>query len=128
WPFRRFLTEIGHGADLDTAAHRAYGKPLHGLFDEWRSDVSKRYLFAPIGLLGLGVWMLCALLLALGWWRRRRQNRRRLAQWDLEERLSDALARDHAHPVIVPPYVPWPGENPLADDDDERPVDPDRVN
>ncbi len=130
WPFRRFLTEVGHGADLDTAAHRAYGKPIHALFDEWSSDLSKRYLLAPVGLLGLAVWVACALLLALAWWRKRRHNRRRLAQWEAQERLDDEeLAGTRARPVIVPPYVPWPGENPLDDpDDDERPPDPDLVN
>jgi len=51
-----------------------------------------------------------------------------LAQWDLEERL-----RSHSEPnaqVIAPPYVPWPGEDPLADrdDDDPKPDDPRRMN
>jgi hypothetical protein len=125
WPFRRFLREVGHGSDLDRAAIHAFGKPLHQLFDEWRSDLGSRYMLAPIGLFGLLLWILCAVLLSLAWWRRRRQNRRRLAQWDLEEQL-----RPRSEPsaqVIVPPYVPWPGEDPLAtepDDDDQKPHDP----
>lgn len=119
YPFRRFLAEIGHGATLDQAAVHAFGKPLHALFDEWRDSLHDRYLLAPIGLLGLAVWILCALLLAYAWARRRRQNRRRLAQWDREERARDDAAR--SRPVIVPPYVPWPGEDPLSDDEDERP-------
>jgi hypothetical protein len=63
-------------------------------------------------------------LLSLAWWRRRRQNRRRLAQWDLEERAHDRSAQ--TTPVIAPPYVPWPGEDPLADpdEDDKQPHDP----
>jgi len=70
-----------------------------------------------VGLIGLAVWVLCALLLALAWWRRRRSNRARLAQWDLDERMHE------------PPYVPWPGEDPLAElDDDERPEGPKVVN
>ena len=125
WPFRKLLTELGKGTDINTAALHAFGKPLHALFDEWSSDLSKRYLLAPVGLIGLAVWVLCALLLALGWWRRRRHNRRRLAQWEVEDRQRDeALAR----PVVVPPYVPWPGENPLDEDDDDGPVDPTQVN
>jgi hypothetical protein len=125
WPFRRFLRELGHGGDLDSAAMHAFGKPIHALFDEWRSDLGSRYLLMPIGLLGLLAWMLCAVLLTAAWWRRRRQNRRRIAQWDLEERLrrpSEPPAQ-----VIVPPYVPWPGEDPLAaepDDDEPAPDDP----
>ncbi|HSR98687.1 MAG TPA: hypothetical protein VLM79_16640 [Kofleriaceae bacterium] len=124
WPFRRFLREIGRGSDLDTAAMHAFGKPLHGLFNEWRGELGDRYMLAPIGLLGLALWALCALLLALAWWRRRRQNRRRLAQWDVEERAA------HSEPgaqVIAPPYVPWPGEDPLEsepDDDDNKPNGP----
>lgn len=125
WPFRKFLTELGKGIDIDSAARHAYGKPLHALFDEWSSDLSKRYLIAPVGLIGLAVWVLCALLLALGWWRRRRHNRRRLAQWDAEDRLRDEALR---HAIVVPPYVPWPGENPLDEDDDDRPVDPSEAN
>lgn len=125
WPFRAFLTAVGHGTDLDTAARRAFGKPLHALFDEWSSDLGKRYLFAPVGLLGLAVWVLCALLLGLAWWRRRRHNRRRIAQWDREERLADELARE---PVMAPPYVPWPGEDPLSEDDNPPPTNPRRMN
>jgi hypothetical protein len=59
------------------------------------------------------VWIVCAVLLWLAWRRRRRQNRARLAQWEREE--AD---------VIVPPYVPWPGEDPLAHDPEEE-HDPD---
>jgi hypothetical protein len=123
WPFRRFLRDVGHGGDLDSAAMSAFGKPLHALFDEWRNDLGNRYMLAPVGLFGLLLWILCAMLLALAWWRRRRQNRHRLAQWDLED-------RERAEPavqVVAPRYVAWPGEDPLAaepDDDDQKPGDP----
>ncbi len=85
WPFRRFLTEIRRSGDLDVAAKIAFGKPLRQLFDEWRSDLSNRYMLVPIGLMGLAVWILCAMLLVLAYMRRRRQNRKRIAQWDLED-------------------------------------------
>jgi hypothetical protein len=75
---------------------------------------------APIGLFGLAVWILCAILLALAWARRRRLNRRRIAQWERDERAHDqAIAR--LRPIIAPPYVPWPGEDPFADEDDQPP-------
>jgi hypothetical protein len=125
WPFRRFLRDVGNGIDLDRAAIHAFGKPLHALFEEWRADLGNRYLLMPVGVLGAALWVLCGLLLGVAWWRRRRSNRRRLAQWDLEERL-----RRPAEPgaqVNVPPYVPWPGEDPLGsepDDDDRPPNDP----
>ncbi|HEY4239315.1 MAG TPA: hypothetical protein VGM88_05840 [Kofleriaceae bacterium] len=114
WPFRRFLTELGHGKTLDEAAIRAYGRPLDALFDEWRESISNHYVFAPIGLIGLAAWILVSLLLYLAYRRRRRQSRSRLAQWDLED-----ARRTH---VVPPPHVPWPGEDPLADDDE--PEDP----
>jgi hypothetical protein len=120
WPFRRFLTDLGHGADLDTAAIHAYGRPIHALFDEWKSDMSRRYLFAPIGLFGLAAWVLCGVLLALAYLLRRRRNRRRLAQWEREERARDQ-ALERIGPVLVPPYVAWPGEDPFAEDDDDLP-------
>jgi len=129
WPFRRFLRDVGHGSDLDSAAMHAFGKSVHQLFDEWRSDLGNRYMLMPVGLLGLLVWILCAILLGLAWWRRRRQNHRRLAQWDLEERLR--ADSEPAAQVIVPPYVPWPGEDPFAsdpEDDDRKPDDPQRMN
>jgi hypothetical protein len=127
WPFRRFLTAVGGGADLDTAAMRAFGKPIGELFEEWRSDLTKRYLMAPIGLFGLALWVLCAILLALAWFRKKRSNRRRLGQWEIEEREASerAAAAERLRPVIVAPpaYVPWPGEDPFAEDD-ERPSPP----
>jgi hypothetical protein len=129
WPFRRFLREVGQGIDLDSAARHQFGKPLHQLFEEWRSDLSSRYMLVPVGLLGLALWILCAILLGLAWWRRRRQNRRRLAQWDLEERRDDRTAS--SSPVTAPPYVPWPGEDPLGsepDDDDKPPPGPRWIN
>lgn len=125
WPFRRFLREVGHGADLDRAAVHAFGKPLQALFDEWRADLGNRYLLVPLGMIGVALWVLCAVLLALAWWRRRRHNRRRLAQWDLEERLRQPDTQQ----VNVPPYVPWPGEDPLTSEpDDDRPPDPRSMN
>jgi len=134
WPFRRFLGEIGHGADLDTAAKHQFGKTIHELFDEWREDVRSRYLTAPMGLLGLGVWIVCSILLVLAFFRRRRLNRLRIAQWDLEERLADQRRQAEAEAkanepgrvrplIIAPPYVPLTAESPF-DDVDETPPDP----
>ena len=122
WPFRRFLTDVGHGQTLDAAAIRAFGRPIHELWQEWRENLSQRYLVAPIGLLGLGVWVLCALLVTLGWWRRRRQNRRRIAQWDRD----DLLRRE----VDLPPYdwaaLPDEPDEPEPDESAERPPGPPR--
>jgi hypothetical protein len=120
WPFRHFLRAVGQGVEFDEAAKRAFGKPIHALFDEWRGDLHNRFMMMPVGLLGLLVWVFCALLLALAWRRRRGQNRARLAEWDLEERRR----RDA---VVAPPYVAWPGEDPLGaepDDDEPRPDGP----
>jgi hypothetical protein len=125
WPFRAFLRAIGQGKDLDHAAISSFGKPLHALFDEWKDSLSKRYLFAPIGLLGLALWILCAMLLAIAFWRRRRANRRRMAQWDREERAADER-RQHSQSVVAPPYVPWPGEDPFEEQPDDD--DPEVVN
>jgi Peptidase MA superfamily len=128
WPFRRFLSEVGHGASLDAAAQHEFGKPIDGLFEEWRDDLQRRYFTAPIGLLGLAVWVACAILLALGWWRRRRMNRRRIAQWDRDERVRDeALARFGISSIAPPPYIRLDSEDPFAERDDDRDP-PDHVN
>ncbi len=128
FPFRRFLTMVGQGTDINAAAQRAFGKPIGQLFDEWRDDLSKRYMLAPIGLIGLALWILCALLLMLAWLRKRRHNRRRLGEWERQERREDDdLAR--LRPIISPPpYVPWPGEDPFKDIDDEKPDPPKLMN
>ena len=129
WPFRRFLREVGHTGDLDHAAQHAFGKPLHDLFEEWKADLGNRYTLMPLGLLGGALWFLCAVLLGLAWWRRRRSNHRRLAQWDLEDRLR--RSSETGAQVNVPPYVPWPGEDPFGsepDDDDPPPHDPHSMN
>lgn len=129
WPFRRFLTMLGQGSDIDAAAQRAFGKPIGQLFDEWHEDLSKRYLLAPVGLFGLALWVLCAVLLAIAFWRKRRINRRRLGEWERQERREDeALAR--LRPIVVaPPYVPWPGEDPFAEvEDDNKSDEPKLVN
>jgi len=116
FPFRHFLSELGRGADIDSAARTAFGRSIKQLFEEWQLDLSSRYMFVPIGLLGGLLWILCALLLVLAFWRRRRQNKKRIAQWDAEE----AHRREQAALVNVPPYVPWPGKDPFADDDEAR--------
>jgi hypothetical protein len=122
WPFKRFLSMIGNGMELDAAARKAYGKNLTELFDEWRSDLSQRYLLAPIGLFGLALWILCAILLALAYLRKKRQNKRRIGEWDREER-ERAAALERLRPVVVAPpaYVAWPGEDPFVEDDDHKP-------
>lgn len=123
WPFRRFLGHLGRGDDLDTAAKKAYGLTLDKLFLEWKTDLTTRYMWMPIGLLGFAAWTLVALLLVFAYFRRRRQNRRRLAQWDLEDAARRERQQDGSSMVNVPPYVQWPGEDPFAEEPDEKPVD-----
>jgi len=120
YPFRKFLAELGRGADIDTASNHAFGRPIRDLFEEWRADLHKRYMFMPASLIGLGLWILVGLLVVLAWWRRRRQNRHRIAQWDRDDDARRAAALQ----VIAPPYVPWPGEDPFDDPDDRLPGDP----
>jgi hypothetical protein len=127
--FRRFLHEIGSGASVDTAAIKAYGRPLDSLFAEWKADLAKRYRLLPISLLSFGLWILAALLLVLAFLRRRRQNRNRLKQWDKDEEAKRSARESEAQLVAPPPYVPWPGEDPLAEEPDEdRPNDPRLMN
>lgn len=103
WPFRRFLAHIGSGADPDAAARFAYGKPLKQLFEEWREDLDRRYMLVPIGLFGLAIWILCALLLVLAWLRKRRLGRRKIAQWEREEAFTPYFDPDHGDENDPPP-------------------------
>jgi hypothetical protein len=127
FPFRRFLHEIGKGATVEAAALRAYGRPLETLFAEWKEDLGKRYRLLPIGLLGFAMWILVSMLLVLAFLRRRRQNKRRVAQWDREE--AERRARE-SQLVVAPPYVPWPGEDPLGEEplEEDKPSDPRLMN
>lgn len=124
WPFRRFLTHLGKGAPIDAAAIKAFGKPVRALFDEWRDELTNRYLTAPIGVLGLAVWILCALLLTLGWWRKRRYNKRRLAQWERDERAQEAAGADAQ--LIGLPFTARAGQDPIHEQ--TSPTDPNRMN
>lgn len=90
WPFRRFLTIVGQTGDLDAAAKTAFGRPMRELFEEWRSDLTSRYMLAPIGLFGLALWILCALLLVAAWIRKKRNNTKRMSKWDEDEKREDA--------------------------------------
>lgn len=87
FPFRRFLSEIARTGDLDQAAVNAFGRTVPQLFGEWREDLQNRLMFAPVGLFALGIWLLAAILLVLGWMRRKRQARATLARWAKEEEL-----------------------------------------
>ena len=118
WPFRRFLAAIGNGTDPDLAARQAFGRSLEQLFQEWRVDLDSRYMLVPIGLFGLALWIFCALLLTAAYFRRRHQNKKRIAQWDVEDAARHAEA---ASLVNVPPYVAWDGKDPFEDDDDDKP-------
>lgn len=103
YPFRKFLTLVGQGRTLDEASIAAYGRPLHNLFDEWRETLSNRYLLAPIGLLGLALWILCALLLTVAWLRKRRYRNRRFGEWEREDRERDLeLQRLYSFSSIPP--------------------------
>ncbi|CAN5769377.1 hypothetical protein BH11MYX2_BH11MYX2_39620 [soil metagenome] len=88
WPFRRFLTIVGQTGDMNQAAMAAYGRNIHQLFDEWRTDLTHRYMLAPIGLMGLAVWVLCAFLVVIAWWRKKYLNKKRIAEWDEQERQA----------------------------------------
>jgi hypothetical protein len=109
--FRQFLAYAAETDDLDEAAMRAYGRPLADLFEEWRADMKQRFMFLPIGLFLLSLWLIAALLLVLGWRRRRRQNAARLAEWERIEREARERAReqDGSGPRLVPAVPVWSG-------------------
>lgn len=96
WAFRRFLGNLASNHDLDAAAVKAFGRPMHELFDEWRADLRTRYMLIPAGVFASLLWIVGALLLGIGWYRRRRQNLRRIALWDEEERRADVARQQEA--------------------------------
>jgi hypothetical protein len=125
WPFRKFLTIVGQTGDLNQAANIAFGRNIHQLFDEWKSDLTHRYMLAPIGLMGLAIWVLCALLVVVAWWRRKRINKKRIAEWDEQERLAmqQAEAEQRARLAAMGFRLDVHGQLRRLDED-ERPDDP----
>ncbi len=90
WPFRRFLARIAQGDSPTEAAQSAFGVPLARLFGEWRHGLRSRYLLVPAEMFALGIWVLGALLLILGYLRRKRLNKKTLQRWEDEDRVRDA--------------------------------------
>lgn len=115
YPFRRFLAEIARTRDIDRAAVAAFGRPVASLFQEWEEDLRNRLMFAPVGLFALGLWVLAALLLVLGWARRKRQARATLARWAAEEEtrrdrpseaaLDDVIGTQWQNPSLLEPGI-----------------------
>ena len=106
WAFRTFLGQIAQGGGTDAAIERAaikaYGRPLHDLFGEWRADLSRRYLLVPLEIFVAFIWIFSALLLTLAYWRKRRLNRVLLAQWDAQDRAAILLQQ---RPILTPEDV-----------------------
>nr|MBP6630359.1 hypothetical protein [Kofleriaceae bacterium] len=60
WPFRRFLGQLAAGADLDSAARAAFGRPLEALYQEWREDLRRRFFLLPAGVFAFLLWAVSA--------------------------------------------------------------------
>jgi hypothetical protein len=90
FPFRRFLWLVAQGETVDQAATHAFGRPIKLLFEEWREDLSRRYLLLPAGVFAALIWIFAAVLLTLAFFRRRRQRRARLAEWERQEAEAEA--------------------------------------
>jgi hypothetical protein len=106
WPFQRFLAEIAAGQAPDDAARAAYGAGLGQLVAEWHEDLRQRYLLIPASLFMLGLWVVAAILLALGAVRRRSVNRSILDRWEQEEvarrAAGSSVPRDPAANEVDP--------------------------
>lgn len=123
YPFRRFLAEIARTSNLDAAAMHAFGRPVSDLFTEWEEDLRNRLMFAPVGLFALGLWLVAAILLVLGWARRRRQARATMARWAKEDELrvrpwSGASAPELGNLGLADDELPPSVEDQLVSEDD----------
>jgi peptidase MA superfamily protein len=89
-PFQVFLRALAGGAGLRPACRIAFGRSLDDLEREWSGSLRGRYLWFPVGVGSLVLWVFGALLLCLAWLRRRRAGRRTLRRWEIEEAAQDA--------------------------------------
>lgn len=121
WPFRGFLRALSQGKTVDAAAREAYGASIDELYQEWRTDLVRRYLLMPAGVFATLLWVLAAVLLVLAWRRRKRQGRTRLAQWEADEAERHRTATMEALRQQYPDAVISEDDVPDGDDDPERP-------
>lgn len=121
YPFRYFLRALAEGKTLDEAAKHAYGAGIDELYQEWRTDLVRRYLLVPAGVFATLLWVLAALLLVLAWRRRRRQGHQKLDQWERDEAERKQAATLEALRQQYPDAVISEDDLPDGDDEPERP-------
>ncbi len=127
WAGLKFFTAVGQTA-IDAAVKARSAVRSMSLFEEWRSRITTRYMLVPIGLFGLAVWIVCAILLALAFVGQRRQEPRGSITAGGRSRAAEdeAIAKQIAAltdppPSATPPPLSTerPGDSPDAFSDDD---------
>lgn len=89
--FQRLLVQLRGGQPWVPAVRAAYDETLVSLDARWRAEFEETPHSYLLFVDGNSVWVLAAALLLVAWWRRRREARKKLAQWEREERLRADL-------------------------------------
>jgi hypothetical protein len=136
----KLVDGVGAGENFELAFGKAFRTSLSVEEKAWRDELATRYGWLPLTTSIALVWLLASLLVIPAWLRRRYQKQERLAALAAEEAAEDsalrilaAEAEQRGMPLpaetLRPEWEgepPLPGPNPLADEDSNPGLDPER--
>lgn len=91
--FREIIARLGRGQSFETALERTYSIPLVNLEIDWHDDLAERFKAWPLLFGSGGLWVLAALLILVAYVRRKQRDRKKLRQWEREERAAVAASQ-----------------------------------
>jgi hypothetical protein len=87
--FHRLIQKLSEGANFNSALQISFGKTLPTLEREWRMYLKKRYRWITLIPTSLFLWGSTSLLFLLAYLRKRRESRRKMLEWEEEERAFE---------------------------------------
>ncbi|MEM9191329.1 MAG: peptidase MA family metallohydrolase [Myxococcota bacterium] len=87
--FQEVIRDVGEGRPFSESVEDAYNESLASIEQRWLTQLNERFSSIPLLVSGTGLWFFASLLLVMAYIRRRRDKRRKLAEWEAEERAED---------------------------------------
>ncbi|MBN1383049.1 MAG: hypothetical protein JXA41_15395 [Deltaproteobacteria bacterium] len=88
--FHQFIRNYSRSGHLESSLRHATGMPLDELASNWLSYLKLRSSWLPIILSASTLWFVASLVFIYGYFRKKRAARRKILQWEEEERLQAA--------------------------------------
>ena len=89
--FRELWRRLADGEDFRVAFLRVYETRVREQEALWQRHFMRRYAWIPLISSATTPWFIVILLVLAGWFRKRRRSLAKLALWEEEDRLRDAL-------------------------------------